>query len=731
MSSTSASYDVLKITIDVDSGNANRNISKLSTNLQKLNDKAKELDDKRLIEVKGLLQDIANIDFTNVVKGLDSVVKAFQALSNKAFKNQTKNGTDLSGVIQKPDFNVLDQNKIADLTKGLDFSPAQRNLQLVTKAIDDYKASLKALSGTIDTTAKKEETLEDKLSSVGLTADQVKQVFSAFNKPIPLDASQLDAVRQALLEFGIEAEDVERTIANLRAQLGIKDKSELETELENIGLSGEQVKTILGAVGNEAKKIDPSQIKALEKALKKVGYSGKQVKKIIAQVYKEGNKKTGSGLSNLAKHFKTILRQRVLRKIIQGIYQAITDGLKNVAEFDEKTKASLEDIKKSYSAFKNSIGSVLAPLIQMVTPFITMVLGFLTEANNSLAEMFAGLNGQTQFAKAKEDLEDFNDEAKKTQALGIDELNVFQQEDNNGFEMADVDTSKYSALTDTFGELKETFTKIFGYAKQFVSTILPKISALLTPIMDIVGDILDLVTMLIDDTADGVNESLYAVVDCVGEILKSVSMIVRDLMPALTPIIKIVGTIINVINNSITSIASGLTLITQIAETLHPLFKVLAVAVGFILSCVETIFLFIEALIKTINDIATFNWGHIGENWAEMGEKVRQAWEEYGKAVNTETRSYATGGFPEDGFFYANHSELVGQFSNGQTAVANNEQIIEGIKQGVMEALRESGGGQQDIVINLDGYELARVVTKKQNNFGADLVGGGNIIFGK
>lgn len=51
--------------------------------------------------------------------------------------------------------------------------------------------------------------------------------------------------------------------------------------------------------------------------------------------------------------------------------------------------------------------------------------------------------------------------------------------------------------------------------------------------------------------------------------------------------------------------------------------------------------------------------------------------------------TFQTGGFPEDGFFFANHSELVGQFSNGKTAVANNEQIVAGIKEGVKEAVSE------------------------------------------
>lgn len=47
---------------------------------------------------------------------------------------------------------------------------------------------------------------------------------------------------------------------------------------------------------------------------------------------------------------------------------------------------------------------------------------------------------------------------------------------------------------------------------------------------------------------------------------------------------------------------------------------------------------------------------------------------------------YATGGFPEDGLFFANHNEMVGKFTNGKTAVANNAQIVSGIASGVRDA---------------------------------------------
>ena len=82
---------------------------------------------------------------------------------------------------------------------------------------------------------------------------------------------------------------------------------------------------------------------------------------------------------------------------------------------------------------------------------------------------------------------------------------------------------------------------------------------------------------------------------------------------------------------------------------------------------------------------------------------------------------YATGGFPEDGLFFANHSELVGQFSNGKTAVANNEQIIEGIKAGVYEAVVSAMAGMSDskgsgaVVLNVNGREFMRAVYEDGN----------------
>ncbi len=84
---------------------------------------------------------------------------------------------------------------------------------------------------------------------------------------------------------------------------------------------------------------------------------------------------------------------------------------------------------------------------------------------------------------------------------------------------------------------------------------------------------------------------------------------------------------------------------------------------------------------------------------------------------------YEQGGFPSSGeLFFARENglpEMVGTMG-GKTAVANNDQIVAGIRQGVYEAvvaaMSKQGGNQQRVELYLDGKLVADSVTKHQRN---------------
>lgn len=97
-------------------------------------------------------------------------------------------------------------------------------------------------------------------------------------------------------------------------------------------------------------------------------------------------------------------------------------------------------------------------------------------------------------------------------------------------------------------------------------------------------------------------------------------------------------------------------------------------AINFIVGGINKIIKGFNKIVSWAAEVAEVDWGGV-----DLVPKV----------YLSRIQAYEVGGFPEDGLFFANHNELVGKFTNGRTAVANNEQIVAGIREGVREAVAE------------------------------------------
>ena len=98
---------------------------------------------------------------------------------------------------------------------------------------------------------------------------------------------------------------------------------------------------------------------------------------------------------------------------------------------------------------------------------------------------------------------------------------------------------------------------------------------------------------------------------------------------------------------------------------------------------------------------------------------------------NLKWSTYASGGFPKVGeAFIAREAgpELVGRIGN-RTTVANNDQIVAGISEGVYSAVvaamseTQSGGGEQPVVVYLDGKQIYSSVKRTESRRGVSLMG--------
>lgn len=166
---------------------------------------------------------------------------------------------------------------------------------------------------------------------------------------------------------------------------------------------------------------------------------------------------------------------------------------------------------------------------------------------------------------------------------------------------------------------------------------------------------------------------------------------------------------------------------TNMKDGIYDGFKGIVSKVGEIINSMIDLFnTGLSRIAESMNDlISDYN-----ESAREMGEESLSH-----VTVRTIARvdipKYSVGGFPEDGLFYANHNEMVGRFSNGQTAVANNEQIVAGIASGVREAVAEvlapylsqiadntRETANKDTSISLDGRELVSAINDRTRRNG-------------
>ena len=90
---------------------------------------------------------------------------------------------------------------------------------------------------------------------------------------------------------------------------------------------------------------------------------------------------------------------------------------------------------------------------------------------------------------------------------------------------------------------------------------------------------------------------------------------------------------------------------------------------------------------------------------------------------------FEKGGFLEDGLFTMNQGEIAGRFNNGKSVVANNQQIVDGIAQGVYQAMMQASRDEQDkpiqVTVVLDGKTVAKSVNKYNDGKGRSIMGNG------
>lgn len=272
-------------------------------------------------------------------------------------------------------------------------------------------------------------------------------------------------------------------------------------------------------------------------------------------------------------------------------------------------------------------------------------------------------------------------------------------------------------LLNVFGEVEPSITPAINSLTSLLNTFLEDV---LVPIWDFIDmNILPLIEDKLINSITEFSEDVQRVSSDIEDILNGITMFVNDVFSgdweSAWIDVKIIAS--DVVESMKGSIEDGWQDILDVFGVDEDFFSGIEDAFNNVIDSIKKIW---NDFANGLNNALTFEIGGISQDLGIFGKiDIPSFTIDFGNIP-----TFSIGGFPEDGLFFANHNELVGQFSNGQTAVANNEQITKGISDAVYpavyNAITDAFGGNrnaQKVVVQIDGREVFSVVRSEASNY--------------
>ncbi len=199
---------------------------------------------------------------------------------------------------------------------------------------------------------------------------------------------------------------------------------------------GARLKESLGSIGPLAKRIFDGFGSGIGKVAGFISSISKRIKDMLPHTEKSVNVFARLGLT-----LKRLLLYRVLSNAMSAATQAIRDGVQNLARYSNEFNGVMSTFATGALTIKNSLGAMLAPVLEALVPLFQKLVGWITSAANAIGMFFAALGGKNTFTKAKEYAVDYadslggaSDAAKelKGQLAGFDEINIIGPQSSGG-----------------------------------------------------------------------------------------------------------------------------------------------------------------------------------------------------------------------------------------------------------------------------------------------------------
>lgn len=428
-------------------------------------------------------------------------------------------------------------------------------------------------------------------------------------------------------------------------------------------------------------------------------------------------------LSGIFSNLGSLVKNSKIGKAAGSAGKGLMDGLLNSKAVTLLT-SKLAGLKAAFSGISTTVGLIsaefaklFAPFIQFMQPFVQFISAFVTSPA-FIAAFFAALIGG--FIYLYNTSQNFRNFVGQIIDTIVEKFNIFVTT------IQALGTQLWEQVISPIIDLiQEKLSWLWenGF-KDLVINLTAFIGLVVTSLFDLWNNVLaPLISWLIEllaPTVIGVVDTILGVVE---SIVKTVTGVVDSVITILKGIIKFIT---GIFTADWKMAWSGLgDIFTGIMNIIITVFEGL---LNMIIDGINGFLNFINGLIIGASKLhSSLSWlanctlptlGHIVLD--RVGPKSVSA----GSTGADSMYGYAEGGFPDRAdIFFANENgvpELVGRIGS-QTTVANQEQIIEGIKRGVMEAMAavDSGGDiNLNQTIELDGEPIYRNQQKIKKNRG-------------
>ena len=513
------------------------------------------------------------------------------------------------------------------------------------------------------------------------------------------------------------------------------------------------------AAGDAKKASDlRAQILQTEKALEKAKRAADGTRKGFREMAKEFAKSDGP-ITRLLSSLKRIAMYRILRTILKEIGKAFSEGLEKAYIFSSGIETeghrfaeAMDRMKSSSNQMKGQLGSAFIALLAAIEPILITIINLAIRVADAISQFMSAFTGKT-YLKANATAAKFADTmarggaaAKewKNQLLGFDEINRLNEPSQGGggsggtdplegydfedtpiaekfLKLAEKVKTAIQWVRDNFDDLKDVLIAVgvaigsLGLLKlaQNLVGLIAAINPVKLGIALLAGSITLLVLGLKDwiETGELSTATFWKLEAAVMGIGIALALFTGSWIPlavaAVAAAVFAIVTQFDKIKKALADFQSKLS--STLGNGKLEWLDFAAVAARALMAPIDAIITLIGWLRELVNWIATvidaFDSSPIGQRINNRAQSIQDDGSIW-------LQGFASGGFPDDGQIFISREagpEMVGTIG-GRTAVANNDQIVEGIRQGVYEAvsaaMSSNGTNEPTVKVYLDSREI-------------------------